>query len=79
MNELNKEKEEKEEEVRVLNEEVKERSNHVNDLNKNGSMNLNGLNEASVLNEEERGERLMKEMFSLRVGNEKEIMMNRKN
>ena len=54
MNELNKEKEEKEEEVRVLNEEVKERSNHVNDLNKNGSMNLNGLNEASVLNEEER-------------------------
>jgi len=64
---LNKEKEEKEEEVRVLNEEVKERSNHVNDLNKNGSMNLNGLNEASVLNEEERGERLMKEMCSLRV------------
>lgn len=61
MNELNKEKEEKEEEVRVLNEEVKERSNHVNDLNKNGSMNLNGLNE------EERGERLMKEMCSLRV------------
>lgn len=67
MNELNNEKEEKEEEVRVLNEEVKERSNHVNDLNKNGSMNLNGLNEASVLNEEERGERLMKEMCSLRV------------
>ena len=67
MSELNKEKEEKEEEVRVLNEEVKERSNHVNDLNKNGSMNLNGLNEASVLNEEERGERLMKEMCSLRV------------
>lgn len=67
MNELNKEKEEKEEEVRVLNEEVKERSNHVNDLNKNGSINLNGLNEASVLNEEERGERLMKEMCSLRV------------
>ena len=67
MNELNKEKEEKEEEVRVLNEEVKERSNHVNDLNKNGSMNLHGLNEASVLNEEERGERLMKEMCSLRV------------
>ena len=67
MNELNKEKEEKEEDVRVLNEEVKERSNHVNDLNKNGSMNLNGLNEASVLNEEERGERLMKEMCSLRV------------
>lgn len=64
---MNKEKEEKEEEVRVLNEEVKERSNHVNDLNKNGSMNLNGLNEASVLNEEERGERLMKEMCSLRV------------
>ena len=30
-------------------------------------MNLNGLNEASVLNEEERGERLMKEMCSLRV------------
>ena len=67
MNELNKEKEEKDEEVRVLNEEVKERSHHVNDLNKNGSMNLNGLNEASVLNEEERGERLMKEMCSLRV------------
>ena len=67
MNELNKEKEEKEEEVRVLNEEVKERSNHVNDLNKNGSMNLNGLNDGSVLNEEERGERLMKEMCSLRV------------
>lgn len=64
---MNKEKEEKEEEVRVLNEEVKERSNHVNDLNKNGSMNLNGLNEASVLNEEERGERLMKEMCSLSV------------
>ena len=67
MNELNKEKEEKEEEVRVLNEEVKERSKHVNDLNKNGSMNLNGLNEESVLSEEERGERLMKEMCSLRV------------
>ena len=67
MNELNKEKEEKEEEVRVLNEEVKERSNHVNYLNKNGSMNLNGLNEASVLNEVERGVRLMKEMCSLRV------------
>ena len=67
MDELNKKKGEKEEEMRVLNEEVKERSNHVNDLNKNGSMNLNGLNEASVLREEERGERLMKEICSLRV------------
>ena len=67
MNELNKEKGEKEEEVSALNEEVKERSQHVSDLHNDASINLNGLNEESVLREEERGEQLMKEMCSLRV------------
>ena len=67
MNELNKAKEEKEEEVRVLSEEVKEKSKDVSDLHNRASMSMNGLSEESVLGEEERGEALMKEMCSLRV------------
>ena len=67
LNELNKEKEEKEEEVKSLNDKMKETSEHISSLHEHASMSVNGLSEDCVLREEERGEKLMKEMCSLRV------------
>ena len=67
MNELREEKEEKEDEVSMLSEEMKEKSKTVSDLHTHASMSMNGLSEETVLSEEKRGEELMNEMCSLRV------------
>lgn len=67
MNELREEKEEKEDEVSKLSEEMKEKSKNVSDLHTHASMSMNGLCEETVLSEEKRGEELMNEMCSLRV------------
>lgn len=70
MKELKEEKEEKETKLSSLNKELKEVSSRVMDLRSKGSLIGSGLNEESVVSEQERGESLMRELCSIRVRND---------
>ena len=67
MKELKEEKEEKESILSSLNKELKEVSSRVNEFRSKGSLIASGLNEESVVSEQERGESLMRELCCIRV------------
>lgn len=72
MKELKEEKEEKETELSSLKKELEEVTSRVKDLRSKGSLIASGLNEESVVCEQERGESLMRELCCLRVRDDDE-------